>query len=275
MNNVGDISFGEGIPAAALRSQYITVPIESTAAPAHACRIVLPTSAVLVRNPEPGAPTDEQLSLIANFSIAPSISVQLLGATIPFEINLVEWLQMEVEERGIPLSAVQSAVDGNGQVAHAVVEDVARRHVRIVARTNGPHILVLLGQSPEADDAETHQMLGLIAASLQLTSPLGEKLMEPLSAYHDPAGYFQTMHPSSWKAAVVATPRALLSAADIRLTSDSDTIAYLRIEADRTPKSLGEGSEAIFRRMAEELVESVHIVKDGSPRRNLFSGQPI
>lgn len=255
-NNSNIISFGDGIPENIMQAQFASVTVPIPTSQAHACRIVLPKSSIQATDLKLEKIEPDKLTAVADYQLPGDALVRVLASIFPNEINLVDWLSLEADNLGIELQRVKSTVDANGQVVHAVGRWADQSHLRFVVKSNGSNVVMLVGQAPRDADDAIKETLGLAAASLDLTLPLGQKLMEPLIRYRDPASYFCFMHPVSWTASPIKPPRPLLAAADLRITSDTDTIAYIRVKADWSVAHTDEGRQQFCENFSEEIQES-------------------
>ncbi len=259
------ISYGARISKAALQSQYASVMVPAPGSPSHGCRIVLPKSAARASNVEPQPIKKGALAVIAGFQVTPAVLVQISGTIIEFEINLADWLKFELQSRGIELDLVSSKIDPNGQVVHGNTTGPTGFRGRVVARNNGPNILLLASQMPENAEAGVIETIGLAAASLDLTAPLHRQLMEPLAPAQDQKPSFRFQYPKSWtiKQADAASPS--ISALEIKITSQTDTVAYLRAHYDSNVIS-GESKIGIMKdRLIKQLTEAGVAVGEMAP----------
>lgn len=191
--------------------------------------------------------------------------LQVMGTDLPFEVNLVDWLEFETGRRGVKLQVVRSAVDDNGQIVHALGVEADRHRQRLVVRSNGPHVLFLVGrETPNAGPLVT-ETLGLAAASLDLTLPLRKKTLELLKRWRSAEGGWHLVYPESWSVRDLATPRATMSAVEVRLSSASDTIAYIRVVLDKDIPLGTTGRARFCARLTEELQQSGVTPKDMAP----------
>jgi hypothetical protein len=254
MNSDRDaISFGKLIPETTLRAQYTSVTIASLSSPSHGCRIVLPRSAAHAANVEIQSIQKGSLSVIAGYQLTPNVFVQISGTIIEFEINLVDWLDFELQRRGGSLEAVQALVDPNGQVVHGNTQGPGPFRGRVAVKSNGCNIILLAGRMPNDAEADIVETLGLAAASLDLTSPLHQQLIEPLSLYRDQNANFQFLYPKSWSIKVVSPRPPSIGAVEIKITNQMDTVSYLRVHFDSSVVAGEPKNEKMKKQLIEEL----------------------
>ncbi len=247
------ISFGKRITDGALRAQYTSVTVAARGSPPHGCRIILPKSAIRASNVESQPIRKGLLSLVAGFQVTPTVLVQVLGTVIEFEVNLVDWLGFEMERRGAKIEALRASVDANGQVVHANVQGPGPTRGRVAIKSNGPNVILLAGQMPEDAAAGPVEILGLAAASLDLTSPLHQRLMEPLVKHEDPKAHFSFLYPKSWSATSLAPPSPQIGAVEIRVASKTDTLAYIRVHSDASIAPGEVGRERIKNQLIAQI----------------------
>ena len=228
----GTISFGDGIPEETLRTRIASLPVKPQGLEDLAFRIVVPVDWKRHDSEDIRYPEFEEFVELITLSHGRDTGLQVLATKVPFEVNLVDWLEFLAHQREFTLEELQSGDTENGQVVHARGSGPKGEHLRLVVAGSGAFLLFVMGFAPSPVSPETREILGLMAASFDLLSP-GMKTREELVVYRDRDRVFTMTYPKSWSVEVLGKYRPEKVAVDFRLTSERDTLAYLRVEAIR------------------------------------------
>jgi len=272
MADVPLLSFGDAILPETLKAQYGAVTVRPASAPRLPFRLVLPRK--WKRSDAPvGRLAFESFLPLAVFLDSESVGIQVLGTIVPWEVNLLDWLEYRAFNAKMNILAAQSAITDHGQVVHAIAKGVDNTHIRVMIAGDGPQVVALMGMMPANASTETRQIVGLAAASFQFLAHSGAKTREPVLPYRDPDGLFQLMRPVSWTASPLNKLRPAKTAVDLRLVDSKETVAYLRIEADIRYARTAQQLDVIHAVTMSELrdagvsllnMQSVESLKDGA-----------
>jgi hypothetical protein len=125
---------------------------------------------------------------------------------------------------------------------------------------NGTSVFWLAGRMPQGAGEDVRQALGLAAATFEFTEPPKSATREPLETYSDPGGMFRVLYPQSWQAAAAGRLENK-AAADLRLVSDGDMQAFLRVEADGRFPLDSSGAQQVLNTILQELDQAGVLVK--------------
>ena len=254
------ISFGDAIPDKSLGSAFGSISFTPPADPDLSSRVVLPRNWAQVANlPAPPLQADA-FSLLAAYRESDEISVQVFATLLRFEVNLIDWLEFLAHRQGFTLLNVKSAETESGQTVHGVARAGDGAFLRFLTKGNGPKVVLLLGRAPFAAPDSVKEILGLAAASFEFTHLHRQKTRELLEVFTDAGGLFQVLHPSSWSHDTEDSLRPAKGGVNFRLTSDTDTLAYLRVAADTRIPPTESGMEQVFLLTVQEVEESGVVV---------------
>jgi hypothetical protein len=258
------ISHGEEIPEHELQARFTSVACRPAMAPDLAFRMVLPRDWIELTAPATPVGEDEP-SLLGAYKQTDEISVQALGIHLPHEVNLEDWLEYQADGFHLRLGGVEAGDGACGQLVHAVADAPDGAELRLLAASNGPFVALLVGRMPAGAGEAVEEVLGLAAASFDLLAPRGEKTLEPVNLFIDRDGMFQVLHPASWSLSAEDSLRPEKAGVNFRLSDGSDTLAYLRVEADARISLDETGFEQLFQLTLSEIEEAGVTVTDLDP----------
>jgi hypothetical protein len=195
----------------------------------------------------------------------PETSVQALATSLPYEVNLIDWLEFQAHLQGFVISEVTSGDTAFGQTVHAAGRGGDGACLRLLAKGNGPHVVLLVGRMPADESAMCWETLGLAAASFEFSGPCNLKTREPLEAFTDRDGLFRVLYPKSWSFDTEDSLRPQKAGANFRTVTESETTAYLRVEADARISLDATGMEQLFQLTLAEAGEAGVRVKQLDP----------
>jgi len=251
-----EICFGDGISDSALAAEYGSVSAKPPQRPELAFQIVLPKTWISPTDVETPALEFDKLSVLAAFAESPQVYVQVLGTILPWEVNLVDWLEYQAHLGEHTLTAVQSGRTDFGQMVHAEADAADGSKLRIMTTGDGPHVVMLVGRMPPDAPPRVKETLGLAAASFLFKSHSGKTTREPLKKYADKDGMFQLTHPESWACEPLDALRPDKAGVDLRATSEEDTVAFLRVEADKRIARSEFGFKRAYESIIDELIDT-------------------
>ena len=249
-----EISFGQDIPEEVLSTSFGLVSVVPPLAPELSFRVALANDWEPVADITMTPLECESFSIAAAFQ-APEgdMSFEALATSIPFEVGLADWLEIQSGVHGFELLRVQSFGGENGEMVHAVARAADGAHLRLLAAGNGASVLLCLGRAPEGAPEAVIEALGLAAATFEFTEPEIAKTREPVVVFTDRDRMFQVLHPQSWSPEAINRLRPHKAGADFRLADDEDLLAYLRVEADTRHPCDQEGLERVLDLTLDEI----------------------
>jgi len=250
MGDPKGISFGEGVSPQSRRTDFAMVRVPARPARPLGLSLVLPRNWKDVPPPPSGG--NKELSIAACFAPSNDASITVVQTRIPFEINLVDWLEYQCHARDFTIDKLETGHSQNGTEVHAAGHSSSGDSLRMAVVGDADRVLWLVGRSAARRAAEFAETLGLAAASIRILSPSGADSRESINDYQDTSSGLHLLYPASWQ---VESLRQLLpskAATDFRLIEGGETVAYLRAEADFTLQS----SEA-FRRLYQVAVSEI------------------
>lgn len=256
------ISFGEAIPEEVLRDRFGMVSAVPPLAPELSFRLALPRDWGQVADIPMSPLNPETFSMAAAFKASDEVSVQVLAALVPWEVDLVDWLHLKAEAHQFKLLNIAEGGTEYGQAVHAVAQAADAAHLRLVAMGNGPSVVLCLGRMPEGAPESVRETLGVAAASFAFTEPCWQQTREPVTLYTDRETMFRFLHPESWSFETLDALRPAKAAANFRITGETDTLAYLRVQADTRYPRDEEGLRQILQLMTEEISDAGVVVHE-------------
>jgi len=251
-----EITFGKRISEQRLRSDFVSVRVEPPHQFGPKCRLVIPKAWKQAQIEQARQLAVDRFTILAAFSQSDDVGVQVLATLMPWEVNLVDWLEYQAHIRQIALHSIQSAETEWGQTVHAVGLEDDKAFLRIIVAGDGRQLVLLIGRMPLSASEAVAETLGLAAASLDFPAHSGKTTRESLVEYNDEGSLFQVIHPSSWTCQALDTLRPAKSGADFRITNERDTLAYLRIAGDTRPDRNNTGLEELYRSTLDELKQA-------------------
>jgi len=195
----------------------------------------------------------------------PEISVQVLATALPYEVNLADWLEFQAHLHGFAISDLISGDTAFGQAVHAVGRGGDGARLRLLAKGNGPHVTLLMARMPANESEMCWETLGLAAASFEFSGPCNLKTREPLEEFTDRDGLFRVRYPKSWSFDTEDGLRPHKAGVNFRIVTESETTAYLRVEADARISLDATGMEQLFQLTLSEVGEAGVTVKELDP----------
>jgi len=250
-----ELSFGDGVPEEELRSGFTSLPLSFSSLPELDFRIAVPTNWTRHDPESVRQPEFEEFVELITLAHGPDTGLQVLATQLPFEVNLVDWLEFIAHQRGFSLETVQSGDTASGQMVHAAGTGPKGEHLRLMVTGSGEFLLFVMGFAPSPVSPETREILGLMAASVDLLHP-GRRTREELKTYRDRDRVFSMVYPQSWSSEVLPRYRPKKIAVDFRLQSETDTLAYLRVEAVRGLAFDEASLDRLIQDAKDELVEA-------------------
>lgn len=270
MERKSGISFGDGIPAEMLRSQYGSVSAVPAEAAELAFRLVLPRVWSRVSDLPMAPLASDAFSLAAAFKRDENTNVQILITPLPFEVNLVDWLEFQAYLHGFKLAAVLSGETSCGQTVHAAASAADGSELRLMVVGNGPKVVLLVGTMPAGAPSLDRETLGAAAASFEFLTSCRQITRERIGSYLDRESLFQLQFPGSWSYQAMDRLRPEKAGVDFRLTGEAKIFAYLRVEADTRVSLDDTGLEQLFQLSIDEIEEAgvsisqIHPVPEGA-----------
>ena len=255
-NSDADISFGDGVPEMKLQREYGSVVVVPDQLPELGFRLALPRRWKQIKASESAAFEIDRFCMLAAFAESTDVGVQVLGTLLPWEVNLVDWLEYQAYRFGMEMGPVQSGETEYGQTVHAIARGADGAILRILVTGDAQRLIMLLGRMPANADDAVEETLGLAAASFQFVSHSGVRTRERLAVYRDEDALFQLLYPESWESEPLDRLRPAKAGADFRIIGTNDTIAYLRVEADTRQPLDENGLADVYETTLEELAES-------------------
>jgi hypothetical protein len=254
---MASLSFGDGIPEESLKADFGNVTVVPPQVPDLGFQIALPRSWVRAAGVEgKGKLEEERLDVLAAFAGPGQAAVQILGTLIPYEVNLMDWLDWQAGIIRAEIGEHKSGETDYGQMVHAVATSAVGEPLRIVVVGSGPNVAMLLGTCAADADERVWETLGLAAATFGLLNVPALKTREPLKVYTDKDGMFELLHPASWTTTSLNDLRPEKAGVDLRLASKKDTLAYLRIEADKRYSRDDAGLKELYELTLDEITDS-------------------
>lgn len=219
-----------------LHTRYGSVTVTPNVASDWAFRLVLPRDWIQDPSTSTVAPAIGQLAQLGLFAaqdhtVRP-VGVQVWGTLIPFEVNLVDWLQIYIDQNSMDLIEKHILEFAVGPVVDSLVAHLhgsQRMLTRLTASSDSDHVYLVAGMAAERVYKSFARTLGLAAVSFYPLQKTGSDFMENMAIYQDPARRMWFQYPNSWNIESLKTS-PLVSAVALRLQSSAELLAYLRVQ---------------------------------------------
>jgi hypothetical protein len=193
------------------------------------------------------------------------VVVQVYCTRIPFEVSLLDWMELEAERYGTRLTSCQLYEHATGRVvdAEGVYGSSENEHiVRLVAQIGNGRIFLLVGMVAAARYSAVKEDISAVVGSFNLLQRAGTGHLENIQTIIGAAPAFSVDYPQSWLARGAASKIQGKSGLDLLLARNQQLMAHIRVKAVSQDTEVLSASIA-SEKATEELQEAgVQITSD-------------